>query len=76
MEIVLAVVICGLFGFWIWNLKSDLIDLQKRLDDENSRIVLVYAPSSQKPQSTREPAPIKKPTKGVIHDGEATWIMS
>jgi hypothetical protein len=75
MEIVLAVVICGLFGFWIWNLKSDLGDLQKRLDDENSRIVLVYAPSS-KPRPTKETAPIKKPARGVIHDGEATWIIN
>ena len=75
MEIVLAVVICGLFGFWIWNLKSDLNELQKRLDDENSRIVLVYAPTS-KPRQTKEPVPVKKPTRGVVHDGEATWIMS
>lgn len=75
MEIILAVVICGLFGFWIWNLKTDLNDLRKRLEDENSRIVLVYAPTS-KPRQEKLHTPIKKPTKGVVHDGEATWIMS
>lgn len=74
MEIVMAVVICGLFGFWIWNLKSDLNDVQKRLDDEGSRIVLVYGP--HKPQPTKSPAPIKKPTRGVVHDGEGTWIIN
>jgi hypothetical protein len=74
MEIVLAVVVCGLFGFWIWNLKSDLNDLQKRLDDESSRIVLVYGPIRSTP--TKAPAPIKKPSRGVIHDGESTWIIN
>ena len=74
MEIVLAVVICGLFGFWIWNLKSDLNEVQRRLDDESSRIVLVYGP--HKPQSTKASAPIKKPTRGVVHDGERTWIIN
>ena len=75
MEITLAVVICGLFGFWIWNLKSDLADLQKRLDDENSRVVLVYGPFKARP--TKEVrAPVKKPARGVIHDEESTWIMN
>lgn len=74
MEIVLAVVICGLFGFWIWNLKSDMNDLQKRLNDEGSRLVLVYGPIRSSP--TKAPAPIKKPSRGVIHDEESTWIMS
>lgn len=74
MEIVMAVVICGLFGFWIWNLKSDLNDVQKRLDDEGSRVVLVYGPIRSAP--TKTTAPIKKPARGVVHDEESTWIMN
>ena len=74
MEIVLAVIICGLFGMWIWNLKSDLNDLQKRLDDESSRIVMVYGPIRSTP--AKAPAPIKKPARGVLHDEESTWIMN
>ncbi len=74
MEMVLAVVICGLFGFWIWNLKTDLNDLQKRLEDEGSRIVLVYGP--HKPQLKKVPASTKKPARGVVHDEESSWIMS
>lgn len=75
MEIVLAVVICGLFGFWIWNLKSDLSELQKRLDDEGSRIVVAYGPFKGRSSRDARP-PIKKTTKGVVHDEEGTWIMS
>ena len=75
MEIMLAVVMCSLFGFWIWNLKSDLAELQKRLDDENSRVVLVYGPFKGH-AAKQARAPIKKPARGVIHDEESTWIMN
>lgn len=64
MEIVLTVVICGLFGFWIWNLKSDLSELQKRLDNESSRLVLVYGPI--KSTLAKVPAPIEKSARGVL----------
>jgi hypothetical protein len=74
MEIVMAIVICGLFGLWVWNLKSDLNDLQKRLDDESSRIVLVYGPS--KPRPVRAPAPIKDRARGVFHEGDKTWTIN
>ena len=74
MEIVMAIVVCILFGFWVWNLKSELNDLQKRLDDESSRIVLVYGP--HKPRPTKAPAPIKDRARGVFHEGEKTWNLS
>jgi len=73
MEIVVAMVICGLFGFWVWNLKSDLNDLQRRLDDESSRLVMVYGPIRSAP--TKATAPIKKSARGVLH-GENTWITN
>lgn len=31
MEGLLAIIIVSLFGLWIWNLKQDVVDLNKRL---------------------------------------------
>ena len=74
MEIVLAVIMCGFFGVWVWNLKSEVNDLRRRLTDESSRLVMVYGPIRSTPTKTH--VPIKKPTKGVLHDEDSTWIMS
>jgi hypothetical protein len=74
MEIVVAVVMCGFFGLWIWNLKSEVVDLRKRLMDESSRLVMVYGPIRSTP--VKAPASIRKPARGVLHDEESTWIMN
>jgi hypothetical protein len=74
MEIVLAVIMCGFFGLWVWALKAEVTELRKRLMDENSRLVMVYGPIRSTP--AKAPASIKKPSRGVLHDEESTWIMS
>ena len=74
MEIVLAVIMCGFFGVWVWTLKAEVSELRKRLMDENSRLVMVYGPIRSTP--TKSCAAIKKPVRGVLHDEESTWIMS
>ena len=73
MESVLAVVICGLFGFWIWNLKSELNELRKRLDDEDPKVV-TYGSYASQPARTREAA--KSPAGSTIRNEESTWIIS
>jgi hypothetical protein len=74
MEIVLAVIICGFFGVWVWTLKAEVADLRKRLMDENSRLVMVYGPIRSTPSKSY--AATKKAVRGVLHDEESTWIMS
>ncbi len=74
MEIVLVMVMCSLFGFWVWNLKSDLNELQKRLDDEGSRIVMVYGPIRSAPTKAR--APIKESARSVFHDDGRAWTTN
>jgi hypothetical protein len=72
MEIALAVVMCGLFGYWIWNLKANLVNLKNRVfnlrEEEDADIRKKKVGDSSTPS-------LKRSMKIASQDNVPTWII-
>ena len=82
MEAVLATCICGLFGAWVWNLKMEVVGLQRRVVPEGMPMAVPRPRAAPAPEHKSAPEKAPPPTetprtpKVRTEDGIQTWMIN
>ena len=69
MELIVLLMIVGIFGVWVYGLKQEIASLQKRLPAEK------HSAASDAPRSAAVPVASHISTKPIERDGVQTWVL-